>query len=71
MIVKVHKIHWEGRHTASGKTIDLEVTDTDCVVTKVTHSCADWAIGEYWHRVSSWFEHKGATVTLGEETTNK
>ena len=71
MIVKVHKIHWDGRYTKSGETIDFEVTDTDCMVTKVTHPCANWAIGEYWHRVCTWFEGKGAKVTLGKADGEK
>lgn len=63
-IVKTHKIYWDGKFNNTRETIELEVTDTDCIVTKVTHPCANWAVGKYWHRVSKWFESKGAKVTL-------
>lgn len=66
MIVKIHKIHWPARYTAAGKDINFTVTDVDCMVTEVSHSCARWAIGEYWHRASSWFERKHAIIMLGE-----
>lgn len=75
MIVKIHKIHWPKRYNSYGKDIDIEITDTDCYVTKSSHPCANWAVKkkEAWHRVSSWFERKGATVTLGKpkEVENK
>lgn len=66
MIVKVHKIHWDARWTKSRESIDFTVTDVDCFVTKVSHPCAKWAIGEAWHRVCNWFQKRHATVILGE-----
>jgi len=66
MIVRTHKIHWPGKYTVSGEDIDFEVMDVDCFVQRVTHPCAKWAVDEAWIRVSSWFEKKHATITLGE-----
>lgn len=66
MITRIHKIHWPAQHTSSGKDIEIEVTDVNAFVTKVTHPCANWAIDEAWYRVCHWFQNKGAIITLGE-----
>lgn len=65
MAIRIHKIHWPKRYNSYGKDLDFTITDVDCFVEKVDHACAKWAINEAWYRVSSWFQHKGATVTLG------
>lgn len=67
MTKKIHKIEWKSRWNKTKSDIHIEVTDVDCMVTKVNHPCAKWAVGEYWHIVCKWFQKKGATVTLGEE----
>lgn len=67
MKVATHKIHWPKEWNNRGEDIDFEIVVHDSLVAKVTHPCAKWAIGEWWHLVSSWFEKKYATVTLGEE----
>lgn len=66
MTVAIHKIHWEKKWTNYETDIDFEVTVTDSMVTKVTHPCAKWAIGEWWHITSKWFEKKYAVVNLEE-----
>lgn len=65
-IIRIHKIHWAEKYNSTGADINLDVTDINSYVEKVTHKCAKWAIGEAWCRVSSWFESKHAVVTLGE-----
>lgn len=66
MTIRIHKIHWPKERNSYGKDLDFSITDIDCYVERAGHKCAKWAIGEAWYRVSSWFESKGATVTLGE-----
>lgn len=70
MLIKIHKIHWKKEFNSTGRDIDIEVTDTNAWVTKVNHPCANWAVGEAWCRVSTWFQKKGANVILDESGIN-
>lgn len=67
MKTKIHKVIWGARFNKYRTDVTIEVTDVDCVVKEVTHQCANWAIGKYWHIVSKWFQNKGAQIILGEE----
>ena len=67
MKTKIHKILWQARWNKTKSDIHIEITDVDCMVTKVNHPFAKWAVGEYWYLVCKWFQKKGAQITLGEE----
>lgn len=67
MKTKIHKILWQARWNKTKSDIHIEITDVDCMVEKVNHPCARWAVGEYWHIVCKWFQKKGAQIILGEE----
>lgn len=67
MKTKIHKILWQARWNRTKSDIHIEITDVDCMVKKVNHPCARWAVGEYWYIVCKWFQKKGAQITLGEE----
>lgn len=66
MVKKVHKIKWKTSKFSKEEELEFEVIDIDCIVAGVTHPCARWALGQYWHIVCTWFTSKNAEVTLGE-----
>lgn len=66
MKIWIHRIQWPKERNSYGKDLDFTITDINCYVERVGHQCAKWAINESWPRVSSWFQGKGAIVTLGE-----
>jgi len=66
MTQKVHKIFWSKRFNGKGVDINLELTEVNLHITKATHRCANWSVGEPWVRVYGWFKKKHATITEGE-----